>query len=177
MVGPSFSMLRSFFNAWRSITLGIRTACHMARPRCALGLQRRYWCGCAHRFPTSAIYHSVSPWDPDHVLATVKLRALCSVHKFPDFTRNLKAIIRFCRERQADILCDLTVQCFGANVRLITPRARFHILSGGAGVGECLSGRGLHVRILPSSFPPAVIPRQGGRSDGGPACATVSCES
>ena len=42
--------------------------------------------------------------DGDNVLATVMLRALCSVHKFPDFTRNLEAIIRFCRERWTDIV-------------------------------------------------------------------------
>ena len=44
-------------------------------------------------------------------------------------------------------------------------------------VGEGLSGWELHVRILPSGFPPAVIPRQGERSDDGPACATATCES
>ena len=64
-------------------------------------------------------------------------------------------------------------------MRSWSPRARYFIFCPVAQghVGESLSGCGLHVRILPSSVQPAVILRQGERSDAGAACATASCES
>ena len=85
-------------------------------------------------------------------------RALCSLHWFPDYlAEKLKAIIRFCRDWQADIRTSVLLRSRPA-------RVRFHFLPGGAGTRwRKLSRCGLHVRILPSGFPPAVLLRQGER--------------
>ena len=177
MVGPSFSMLRSFFNAWRSTnTWNPDSVPHGAPEMCS--------------WTSAALLVWLCPQVPD--LSNISFREPLgpgprACHREASGSVLRSQVSRFYPKSQSHhpILqraagltscVVLTVQSFGANVRLITPRARFHILSGGAGVGDGLSGRELHVRILPRSFPPAVIPRQGGRSDGGPACATVSCE-